>query len=130
MKYDVHYFIKKFEAIPDEKIIELKLINGLGGRCANGWCGVNVDGGLTDESRALQQVASVLTVTEVNTSQPIIEYSVYSRKMAVINNGDSNEYRQPTPKQRILAALYDIRDMQDAVNQIKQIQMKSDLVTI
>lgn len=39
----------------------------------------------------------------------------YSNKAAAINNNMTIEYRQPTPKQRILAALYDIKKMQTPI---------------
>jgi hypothetical protein len=118
MKYNVDYFIKKFEAIPEEKWATQDFSNG-DRHCANGHCGVYWHGASinqTPESRSLQKVLSPLTVTNglelVKDGRYEIFGPEYSLKAAIINNGDANEYQRPTPKQRILAALYDIKKAQ------------------
>ena len=47
-------------------------------------------------------------------------------KTAAINDGRTKEYQQPTPKQRILAALYDIKKMEDEKfnKEVKELQEK------
>ena len=95
MEYTVDYFIKKFEAIPGRKFITGEISNNLPGesesRCAMGWC---MDENLknTSESDAFVQLFH---------SNGIAGYRV--------NNGEYQDYQQSTPKQRILAALYDIK---------------------
>lgn len=97
MNYDVDYFIKKFEAIPEELwIMCYAFIDGK--CCALGHCGVRENNSSyteTDESSAISSLFG-------------------SRTMVwKINDGADYKYRQPTPKQRILAALYDIKRMQE-----------------
>lgn len=43
----------------------------------------------------------------------ILYNNYHWQRAALINDGESNEYKQPSPKQRILAALYDIKKMQE-----------------
>lgn len=91
--YNVDYFIKKFEAIPEEKIINYELNDTKGNHCANGWCMINLNG-------------------EVNALGFLFTgRRKYSTKVASINNGNDRRYQQPTPKQRILAALWDIKKL-------------------
>lgn len=109
MKYTVDYFIKKFEAIPEEMWISGIFFQN-GKSCANDHCGMRLNlleqEIITTEAQGLQKVFSALPI---NVTDP--SYG-YSEKAVHVNNGWSNEYKQPTPKQRILAALYDIKKMQ------------------
>lgn len=93
MKYTVDYFINKFEAIPETRWVTMAYINEYG-CCAMGHCGAQNDDCLTEESRALKMLFAV-------------PYAVQH-----INDGRFSQYQQPTPKQRILAALYDIKKLQ------------------
>lgn len=86
--YDVNYFIKKFEAIPEEMWTTGEFDRGDGCKCALGHCGVNHFQG-TDEGKALHY---------------LLNY--YADE---INDGASERYQQDTPKQRILAALNDVK---------------------
>lgn len=113
MKYDVDYFLRKFKKIPEEKWCTFSFVNGKS-RCVNGHCGItNMLANLTEESIALQKTFSVLSITS---GMKIINDGLlsddYSLKAAYINNGESDQYQQPTPKQRILAALQDIKKLQ------------------
>lgn len=97
-KFSVHYFIDKFRAIPEEKwCVDEYGINGR--HCALGHCGYFVPAGSrfevsTPEGSALIELLGDLGgITE-------------------INDGDCDAYPQPTPKQRILAALQDIENME------------------
>lgn len=93
MKYDVDYFIAKFEAIPEEYWCIFGRHKG-DQHCAHGWC----DSNLPDEEKGL-----------INVFFPLKKgYGV-----AGINNGLDGRYPQPTPRQRILAALYDIKKLQN-----------------
>lgn len=90
MEYDVDYFIKKFEAIPDIKWGMFCCEDKEGRHCALGHCGgINADIYLTPESVALSEIL---------------------KEVVLINDNMKTEYRQSSPKQRILAALNDKRD--------------------
>jgi len=91
MKYDKNYFISKFEAIPEDRWITRDLADDAGRCCAFGHCGVrHVEPGPNDSEEA-DALAALL-----------------QHRTALINDGDTEEYQQPTPKQRILAALNDL----------------------
>lgn len=111
--YNVDYFINKFEAIPEEKWctgdFNLIDINGNITYCANGLCGVYFNKQeyivyKTGEALALAEILSQLKITCDHTYKDPIYATT-----AIINDGHTAEYQQPTPKQRILAALYDIK---------------------
>lgn len=94
--YTVDYFIRKFEAIPEWRWC-VGLINGpLGTHCALGHCTGNDSFPFTGEADSLARI--------FRTIEGMTSY---------INNGDDHRYKQETPKQRILAALYDIKRMQN-----------------
>lgn len=87
--YNVDYFIRKFEAIPEELWVSGSTGQPSGPRCAMGHC---MDGHeVTDE---------MIKFCNLFTDHGRVGY--------VVNNGYDSTYQQPTPKQRILAALYDI----------------------
>ena len=100
--YDVDYFIEKFEAIPEELWLfdgEFVDANNKACRCALGHCGARSgytgDTETTPESDALAKILS---------SDKNSYYDVAS-----INDFPSIKYPQRTPKQRILAALRDVK---------------------
>lgn len=106
--YDADYFIAKFEAIPDRQWTRSQYADGWGGFCALGHCGerveISTDGYMrrrniqTEEGEALRKLFS----------DSLGLYSSPDR----VNDGISDEYQQETPKQRILAALRDIKEAQ------------------
>lgn len=101
MKYNVDYFIEKFEAIPEHKWIRGEYgVNGF--HCAFGHCGAVH--GIHDFSH-LPEAEALLSIL-FNT--------------AMINDGCVEDYPQSTPKKRILAALYDIKSLQ-AVKEANEI---------
>lgn len=90
-KYDRDYFIAKFEAIPEE-LWSVKSYGTGGKHCAHGHCGQ-----YSEESVAL----AMLWETD--------EFESIPETISVaINDGEDRRYQQPTPKQRILAALRDL----------------------
>jgi hypothetical protein len=102
MEYNVDYFIRKFSAIPEYKwfvgdysdghLIDPKC-------CARGHCGKRRFGVVCEEDDALLK---------------LFDFNLLNRQcIAHINDGRDKNYPQPTPKQRILAALYDIKRKQD-----------------
>src|SRR5689334_15882823 len=96
--YDVNYFIDKFSAIPEEDI-------GIGStesHCGYYHCGYRHDY-FGDEAYALTNLFAILNPLED------LRQMIFTR----INDGCDRRYQQPTPKQRILAALYDIKTMQN-----------------
>jgi hypothetical protein len=110
--YTVDYFIQKFEAIPADRWRTHMLQDECGRKCANGLCGVTAEMTATSESLALKDIFSVLKLTRTSGCKMDADFADYSVKVEYINDGIVNEYQQPTPKQRILAALYDIKTMQ------------------
>jgi len=113
--YTVDYFIKKFEAIPEDKWCEGAWSNSKGANCANGHCGIEANGLLkTNQSINLKKVFSPIVI-HGETGILLTDSSNYdfSFKALYINDNSTKEYQQPTPKQRILAALYDIKKMQE-----------------
>lgn len=102
MNYDVDYFLNKFEAIPEEKWKTNSWKDSGDGRmCAHGHCGRGKDA-LSQESLSLNRILGF--------------------KVIAINDGWDERYQQPTPKQRILAALMDIKAMTQPVPEAKETQ--------
>jgi hypothetical protein len=90
-QYTRDYFIAKFEAIPEELWTTGEFKEGEK-CCAFGHCGVNLDCCHNEESEGLIRLMLQLG-----------EFVV-----TAINDGEHPDYQQPTPKQRILAALHDL----------------------
>lgn len=104
MKYTVDYFIQKFQAIPEGKWCTGSWEH-LGRHCADGFCGSRSVGSKLVQTEEGVQLAKLL--------MPLMPNEYESTIIFVINdNHQQSPYRQPTPKQRILAALHDIKAMQ------------------
>lgn len=109
MNYDVSYFINKFQAIPEQKWGISSFIDAdTGARCAQGHCGMNTDNcwhvwgrSIATVQNSLKEAASLYYLFGDN-----------GLDVGMVNNGYLTEYSQPTPKQRILAALHDIKKLQ------------------
>lgn len=99
--YNVDYFIAKFSAIPEERWIT-GVMTDKNKYCALGHCGAgnplagNADFNHTEESKALNKLF------KANFNEPAWK----------INDSKDYGYPQSTPKQRILAALQDIKKAQ------------------
>lgn len=89
------YFIAKFEAIPEELWTTGDFVDEKNRMCAFGHCGVSLEAD-TKEGNALDLLFRRGLHTESS--------SITSE----INDGEVRRYPQPTPKQRILAALRDL----------------------
>lgn len=101
--YNVDYFIKKFEATQDNKWITNNYILG-DSFCALGFCGRD---GIRESKEADDLVNLFLSNSFAHPAE--------------VNDGKQNQpYQQPTPKQRILAALYDIKAKQQPTEQPKE----------
>jgi hypothetical protein len=93
----VNYFIKKYEAIPEIAWCTHQLSDGTGRHCALGL--TYKQGAVTEETRLLNELFGV--------SQEYPYGAYYC--IVGINDGQYSEYHQPHPKQRVLAALYDMK---------------------
>lgn len=104
-QYDYDYFLNKFSAIPDEQwCTGAYVLHGDQGRlhCALGHCGVRDAEFWTDEGMALvalfgDDLYSGMRITAIND-----------------NIGYGKRYKQPTPKQRILTALRNLKARAEA----------------
>jgi hypothetical protein len=119
MKYNVDYFIKKFEAIPETKWITTYL-NLEDAYCALGHCGVT-DNDLNGHSFPCGEPSALCSLLKnhinYDSAKKRLGYDDYEelRPLQIvyfINDNLHPDYDQPTPKQRILAALYDIKKLQ------------------
>lgn len=101
--YDCDYFIKKFEAIPEDNwwVGDFRNMGNHCQFCALGHCGMTYHNS-TKESDALDELFGDAVVPE-------------------INDGENPAYQQPTPKQRILAALYDIKKLSEPQPQYEDV---------
>lgn len=125
--YTVDYFIKKFEAIPEDNFATGTFMqwHDNNSRCTLGHC----------LSKRMIRIANDYMINMGVDSFPPEKCAEYSKELEVayalcllfngksprngseqvieINNGTHHMYKQPTPKQRILAALHDIKAMQE-----------------
>ncbi len=90
IKYDIDYFIKKFKAIHHSRWTT-KEFEVDGKYCAYGHCGVTNREG-NEEGVALSNICQK-----------------YDMSFVHINDGISLNYKQKTPRARVLAALNDIK---------------------
>lgn len=105
MDYTIDYFIRKFSAIPEENWCIRARVKG-DQRCAYGWC-------YPSKSIAGKSIIQgAVPVSDEERSLSILIKRLNPRWGAGgVNNGIYEKYQQPTPKQRILAALYDIKKL-------------------
>jgi len=101
MKYDVDYFIAKYESIPEDRWCTAKFNVG-NSSCALGHLGCYWISSI--ESHAFISDEAKILNTLMN------DFFNFETCVWGINDGYSGKYQQPTPKHRILAALYDIRE--------------------
>lgn len=127
--YTVDYFIKKFEAIPEDLWITgsdgWKLINGKG--CALGFCKPeDLEQAISDifwENRILLFEKYGYPSQGVSCQR---DYElVYCINDALLPELDR---QSNTPKARILAALYDIKKLQQG--EVKPVEIKSEFIPV
>lgn len=121
--YDVNFFIDYFTAIPGKQWCVRSFCDPAGKRCAVGhflrhevpnharlWefklC-ENTTAALLDDTK--QKLTALADLFAVNGDRLKAQRTVYD-----INNGDHPDYRQRTPRARILAALYDVKARAEA----------------
>lgn len=110
--YTLDHFIKKFEAIPETQWIVGNWSDGNDGHCAAGHCKQS-DAHHSPEVSELGDILRQLPVTIIAAGNGwgLSGWGI----VTAINDAFTTEYQQPTPKQRILAALYDIKKSQEPV---------------
>ncbi len=94
-RHQVKFFIQKFEAIPEEQWCVNHASLGVNQHCALGHAGLR-EGGF-----GVAHVTPECTVLS----------NLFKREphgIPYINDGNNKKYQQRTPKQRVLAALYDL----------------------
>lgn len=112
MTYTIDYFLDKFSKIPEELWCIKALQNfseGFEQRCFIGWCypaGVDVEKQSEQGIYCEENMASARLFTKLKSLR------------SEINNGEDPKYQQPTPRQRILAALRDIKALQDVETKV------------
>lgn len=114
MEYTIDYFIDKFQKIPDDKW----MVGGLGEfdkNCAMGFCGGY-------SSMETQQLASMFMswhnrYTYLVSWEPVRYVYTVNDNLSI--NGKCYFDSDTTPKARILAALYDIKKMQQEKDEPK-----------
>lgn len=102
--YDVDYFLDKFSRIPEEMWCVGSLQNDDGARCALGHT-INCKNVYTALHGGTVHQPELMAFREI----------FFHLGVVGINNGFDPNYQQPTPKQRILAALKDVKAMQNQV---------------
>lgn len=112
---DVNYFIKKFSAINDKNWIvnALSLPEDRDKRCSQGHC---IPKSLLSKGAELWEVKFVKENCVELYSLALLfsnDYVTGAGKVADINNGIAFEYKQKSPKLRILAALNDVKKLQE-----------------
>ena len=124
MNYNIDFFISKFEAIPEE-------LFGTGGpditgrQCTMFHCGYSGSRSFTEESDALNSL--ILSICKISMDSDG-EHAKRYWPVAMLNDGRVSKYQQPTTKQRILAALYDIKKMQAPT--IKEVEHVGEFIPI
>jgi|SRR6185436_16984899 len=112
-KYNVEYFIRKFNKIPNKLFTTQKFQDG-NKYCAQGHCGILSWSDICNarEGEGSKEAVALMNLSDhlLEEGQNLDEYSPIGR----INNGDHSDYRQSTPKRRVLAALNDIKAKQEA----------------
>lgn len=99
--YTKEYFIAKFEAIHEDHWCVGVIQDKYGARCARGHCFKTVNSYEDFRLCALfQPKEDYFAGFFGERLVPVI--------IALINNGQDSRYQQPTPKQRVLAALRDL----------------------
>lgn len=99
-RHQIKFFINKFEATREDEWCIGQRWNVDGQRCALGMTHPETDWSDTKETQNLGSIFAA------GTGYMEIQYGM--SQVAVINNGNHPFYKQPTPRQRILAALHDI----------------------
>jgi hypothetical protein len=95
VNYNVDYFINKFEAIPEDQWCTGTFVDPYNGsHCALGHCGVNKNSNTNWPQESLDLMKLLHNYVNVTS----------------INDGKDFKYQQETPKQRILAALKNIKE--------------------
>lgn len=128
--YTIDYFINKFEVMPNDKWTTGRFTSDEGVHCALGHCGVRNYIYPTKEAEALYDIFKSLNITYSRSGIAIEDYTneKISNKVISISDGITEQYQQPTPKARILAALHDLKAMQQIEEKLDEIVTESNRV--
>lgn len=102
---DIDFFINYYETIPEEKWCAGRFSNEEGQNCAIGLLGV--DGTFFHGIEKTELFESLCKLVPLGSSYGYVDYP---EDLALANNGKKAQYQQPTPKQRTLAYLNDIKN--------------------
>lgn len=100
--YTIDYFIDKFQNIPENKWCIDRYENSSGQKCAQGHC--------VNDIQDLSEVIALIDLFGIDKCGAV--------NIALINNGKDPRYQQDHPKQRVLAALYDLKMKQNSTRTV------------
>lgn len=146
MNYDLNYFLKKFAAIPDHKWTT-GTFQFEGQKCAMGHClpddyieKINNAGVVYELHRTTPKCLYKPTAEECKTVlKELYELAKLidpqspnngTEQIILINNGYHPNYKQKTPKARILAALHDVKKLQEKDQKPKEVKERIVYVTV
>lgn len=122
MKYDVDYFIRMFKRIPQRNFTTKEYRNSMNPKkcCALGHCGVDK---APENFISIEEFRYKIGRKVNKKAQSLYDlvYNSLGIEINVINDGKIDKYQQATPKQRILAALYDIKKLQEEKQSVKEV---------
>jgi len=117
MEYTVDYFINKFSSIAENRWYVGDFSNRDKNRfCALGHCGC--DGSITKYTSEAEALFNLFKLVQL------------TGNISYINDGLEPYYPQPTPKQRILAALYDIKNIQQKQSEVNREDITKQLAVL
>lgn len=119
--YNVDYFIEKFSKIPEE-LWCIESFDDEAKRCAFGHC----DYYNPSNARYSEEGNALDSVVHAKLKLTLCKPSKFYNEVMNINDGVYKEYQQPTAKQRILAALQDIKKL-NGVQECDATMSKKDI---
>jgi hypothetical protein len=115
--YDAEYFIAKFSIIPSKYWVVGKFRDkGTGGFCAQGYCLGNHGVDALVATQGLIKRSDIIKLyPEWHSLALLFQTLGKENDVASVNNGISKSYTQKTAKERVLAALNDIKSAKQGV---------------
>ncbi len=118
-KFTVDFFINKFSAIPEEKWCTGVQTSRDNKHCALGHCLPQSVKNLMYSDYDAVDSDDTINAAYTQEGKALINIFLTGGELTRINNGYDLRYWQPTPKQRILSALYDIKKKQQPKEEVK-----------
>lgn len=114
INYNLDYFINKFELIPHDRWIEGHLLDIEGRRCALG----HTLGDFPFRSRlCLETLALTDIFKNLGNLGRVLTWKSGWEIVVNVNNGQHPHFQQNNPKDRILAALYALKEYEETLNE-------------